>query len=287
MTKTTTLITGKAQEDIPAESKVNAAKQKAKETIEQLAKAYPDTGLNDPNNTGLISVIEKLNSKLDIMAKTTAATEQQLKDSQQRFNDTVQNSLDKEKILMEAKDKALAQVTTIQQNYDELKALLEKSSGQQVKTLSAQLEAEKTTTKQLNQNLLKSAAELKMAQDKIKRIQESLNAAVPPPDAEVAAFKIDGRIILLDEKSKTVFINVGSVEHAYQGLTFAIYDKNVPMPKNGKGKAEIEVFNVGKNVSTARITQSDPKNPILVDDVIANLVWDSGKTNCICSSRRL
>jgi hypothetical protein len=127
--------------------------------------------------------------------------------------------------------------------------------------------------------MLKAEAELKLAQDKIKKIQDSLNAVVPPPDAEVAAFKIDGRVILLDERSKTVFINVGSADHVYPGLTFAIYDKNTPIPRDGKGKAEIEVYNVGKNVSTARITQWDPKNPIIVDDVIANLVWDSKKTN--------
>jgi len=277
--ETTELITGKVPEDMPAESKVNDAKLKVKETVAQLAKQYPDIGLNDPNGAALIPVIGKLNSKLENTNKMIAATEQQVNDLQKRLNDAIQNSLDKEKMLSDEKDKAMAQLATIQKEYSELKVLLEKSASQQVKSLSTQLEAEKETAKQLNQDMLKAEAELKLAQDKIKKIQDSLNAVVPPPDAEVAAFKIDARVILLDEKSKTVFINVGSADHVYPGLTFAIYDKNTPIPRDGKGKAEIEVYNVGKNVSTARITQWDPKNPIIVDDVIANLIWDSRKTN--------
>jgi hypothetical protein len=53
----------------------------------------------------------------------------------------------------------------------------------------------------------------------------------------------------------------------------------MPIPKDGKGKAEIEVFNVGKNISTARIISPNPKRPIIVDDIVANLIWDSDKTN--------
>jgi len=277
--QTTELITGQVQPDMPAESKVNDAKLKVKETVAQLVKQYPDFGFNDPNSTALIPVINKLNNKVENTNKMAAEIQQQLDDVQKRLNDAIQNSLDKEKMLSDEKDKALAQLATIQKDYSDLKVMLEKSSSQQVKTLSAQLEAEKEMVKQCNQDRLKAEAELKLAQDKIKRIQDSLNAAVPPPDADVAAFKIDGRVILVDERSKTVFISIGSADHVYPGLTFAIYDKNTPIPKDGKGKAEIEVYNVGKNVSTARIIQSDPKNPIIVDDVVANLIWDSNKTN--------
>jgi len=53
----------------------------------------------------------------------------------------------------------------------------------------------------------------------------------------------------------------------------------MPIPKEGKGKAEIEVFDVRKNVSAARITRSEIKRPIVVDDIVANLIWDSDKTN--------
>ncbi|GAH59200.1 unnamed protein product, partial [marine sediment metagenome] len=36
---------------------------------------------------------------------------------------------------------------------------------------------------------------------------------------------------------------------------------------------------VGKNISTARITYSQKRNPIVIDDIVANLIWDRDKTN--------
>jgi len=84
---------------------------------------------------------------------------------------------------------------------------------------------------------------------------------------------------LLDDHAKTVRLNIGSDDHVYQGLTFSVYDRNVPIPKDGKGKAEVEVFNIDKNVSVARIIRSEIKNPIMLDDIVANLIWDSDKTN--------
>ena len=53
----------------------------------------------------------------------------------------------------------------------------------------------------------------------------------------------------------------------------------MPFPKDGKGKAEIEVFDVRNAVSAARILNPNTKKPILTDDPIANLIWDSDKKN--------
>ncbi len=74
-------------------------------------------------------------------------------------------------------------------------------------------------------------------------------------------------------------LDLGSEDKVYTGLTFSVYDRNLPIPRDGKGKAEVEVFNVGKNISTARIIRSELKRPIVVDDKIANLIWDSDKAN--------
>jgi hypothetical protein len=86
-------------------------------------------------------------------------------------------------------------------------------------------------------------------------------------------------VLLVDDYSKIVHIDIGSEQHVYPGLTFGVYEQNVPIPKDGKGKGEIEVFNVAKNMSTARIVKSDSMNPILKGDVVANLVWSKDKPN--------
>ena len=74
-------------------------------------------------------------------------------------------------------------------------------------------------------------------------------------------------------------INLGSDDHVYRGLTFSVYDKGSGIPRDGKPKAEVEIFAVDQKVSAARITSSERKNPVSTDDIIANLIWDSDREN--------
>jgi hypothetical protein len=108
---------------------------------------------------------------------------------------------------------------------------------------------------------------------------KKLRELEPLPDIQVAAYQPDGKIISIDENAKIVHLDIGSDDHVYRGLAFSVYDKNMPIPKDGEGKAEIEVFDVGKNISAARITSSDIKRPIVLGDVVANLIWDKNKTS--------
>jgi hypothetical protein len=236
-------------------------------------------GIDDPNTIGLIRIIEKIKVAMDNLTTLTTSTQQQLEDLQKRFDDVTVANLEKEKILLEEKEQYQQQVNDIKNDYDDLKALMEQTSEQQVRTLMSQLDGERDNRKKLNQRLLRTEAELKMAEDRMRRAQQKLQALVPPPDSEVAAYKPDGKIILIDDAAKIAHLNIGSNDRVYRGLTFSVYDKNMPIPRDGKGKAEIEVFNVGKNISAARIISSDIRKPIILDDIVANLIWNSDKTN--------
>jgi hypothetical protein len=138
---------------------------------------------------------------------------------------------------------------------------------------------ERDNLRTTNQELLKTQAELGMAQERMKKALEKLQEVKPLPDREVAAFKPDGEVILVDEQAKAVHLNIGSDNHIYRGLTFSVYHRNASIAKDGKGKAEIEVFDVAKNYSTARIIRSEIDSPVLVGDIVANLIWDSSKVN--------
>jgi len=273
------LIIGGLPEDASAEVKVGTANRDAKETLELLAQEYPDTIGNAALADGLVRTIQKLKMKLDNTTGAELAAQEQLKELQERFGDAMAIGLGKEQTLLAEKERYQQQVNDIKQDYNELKALTKQTTKQQVQILSAQLDEEKANRKELTQELLKIQAEFKMAQDRMKRIQEELQQLVPPPDSEVAAFKSDGKIILIDDRAKLVHLNIGSDDHVYRGLTFSVYDKGMPIPKAGKGKGEIEVFNVGKSISAARVIRSEIKRPIVLDDIVANLIWDSDKTN--------
>ncbi len=250
-----------------------------RQMLEFVTKKQPYIEIDDPNTIGLVQVVEKLIAKLDNIANTEFTLQKQLKRLKNQFDDAMKTGIEKEKTLLAEKEKYQQQVDNIKQDYNDLKIMLQQTSDQQVQTLMEQLEEERDNRKRLNQQMLKTEAELVITEERLKRTQEKLHALVPPPDSEVAAFKPDGKIILIDDSTKIVHLNIGSGDHVYRGLTFSVYEKNTPIPKDGKGKAEIEVFNVGENISAARITVSNVKRPIILGDSVANLIWDSDKTN--------
>jgi hypothetical protein len=274
--RTVSLIVPEVPGETSAEVKVNEATTKVREMVAALAEQNPDLNDIDPN-AALLQVTEKLNTSMQNTRTAEAAAKEQLSTLQNRFDDAMKASLEKEKVLLAEKEKFQQQFEKVRSGYDELKALLEKKTDAQVKDLYGKLDQERAGRDETNKQLLRTQAELKMAEERIGRILKE--GAWPPPNTEVKVFEPDGKVLLVDDQAKTVHINLGSDDHVYMGLTFSVYDKNRPIPGSGKGKAEIEVYNVDKNVSVARVVRSEPKDPIVVDDIVANLVWDSKKTN--------
>jgi len=276
---TVSLIVGGPPEDTSAEVKFNTANRKTAETLKLLAQEYIDFENIDPNTTGLIRIIEKLKTKRDDTATELLATQQQLNDLQNRFDDAMKASFEKEQTLLAEKEKYQQQVNDIKQDYNELEALMRKTADEKVQSLMDQRDEARAERDNEHGELLKTQAELKMALGRIETIQKKIDDMMPPPDSNVAAYQPDGKIVLIDDQTAIVHINIGTDDRVYRGLTFPVYDKNMPIPKDGKGKAEIEVFDVRKTISAARIIPSKMKRPIILGDIIANLIWDSDKTN--------
>ncbi len=256
----------------------NTEDPNAEEPEEELDEEKPD--VEDPNAVaGILRVIEKLKIKLDNLTDARINTEEQLKNLQDRFDDAMTAGFEKEHLLLAEKEQYQQLVDDIKKDYSDLKEMMKQSADQQLQTTMAQLEEERENRRQIHQQLLKTQAELTIAQNRMQKLQQDISAIVPPPDTEAMAYKPDGKVILVDNATKIVHINLGSNDRVYRGLTFSIYDRNTPIPKDGKGKAEVEVFNVSKNISAARIIRSNIKNPIILDDIVANLIWDSEKAN--------
>jgi hypothetical protein len=83
----------------------------------------------------------------------------------------------------------------------------------------------------------------------------------------------------VDKAAGVIHVDLGSDDRVYQGLTFSIYDRAAGIPRDGKPKAQVEVFAIEPKVSAARVLSWDPKNPIATGDLIANLIWDCGREN--------
>ena len=176
-------------------------------------------------------------------------------------------------------DSYYQQIQDIKTDYDNLKALVQQNFGEREKTLLSQLETARADAKQTSQELATTQAELNVAQGRLQGALATVSELQPAPDQEAVAFKPDGDVILVDEAAGTIRVNVGSEDRVYRGLTFSIYDRAGGIPRDGKPKAQVEVLAVDRRASLARILSSDPKNPILTGDLVANLIWDSGREN--------
>jgi len=166
----------------------------------------------------------------------------------------------------------------VQAQYDELEALMKQSTDEQVQAVMERLDRAREQISEKNAQLEAMQARLDDTEQQLKDALAKLNEW-GRFNKEVAALQPDARIIRIDDQLGVVYLNVGSDDHVYVGLTFGVYDRNAPLPEDGKGKAEIEVFKVEKNLSMAKINRVSKKNPIVPEDVVANLVWDSETSN--------
>ena len=270
------LISGVPPQQTSAEVKVKEAKARI---IEASTLAREHIDIIDAEKAGLVPIAKQLKTKLDNTVQAKLAVQQQLQELQQRYDDGMNASREKEKELLAEKDRYQQLVNKIEKDYKELEELLRKNTDEQVQTLRSQLMDERERLKTTTQELLRNQAELQMAQQRMRKALEKVQQVSPVPDREVAAFKPDGEVILVDEQAKIVHLNIGSDNHVYRGLTFSVYFGNASIAKEGKGKAEVEVFDVAKNFSSARVIRSEIDSPILEGDIVANLIWDSDKAN--------
>lgn len=270
------MVVGGVPQPTSAEVKVGEAASKVKE-VSSLVQKYIDVG--DSDTAGLVQIAERLKTKIDNVTSAKLALQKQFEELQQRYDDDMKAGLEKEKMLLAEKEKYQQLVNKVEQDYKELEELLKQSTDEQVQSLRTQLQEARADLKTTNQDLLKTQAELEMAHERMKGALEKLQEVKPSPDREVAAFKHDGEVILVDNLAKVVHLNIGSNDHVYSGLTFSVYNRNAEITRDGEGKAEVEVFDVARNYSAARIIRSEMNSPVLEGDIVANLIWDSSKTN--------
>jgi hypothetical protein len=272
-----TMIVGGVPAPDSAEIKINNANTEVTGALEA-AKAHITIG--DPNNRiGLVQAIKDLSAALNNTIKAKTDTEKLLADLQERFRRADEANTEKENTLKAEKDQIQQDFMKEQTRYAELSADLQQKTDARVQTLMQERDLAKGELNTMNDTLLQRQAELKTAQDKMLEAQDKVAKIEPGPDRGVLANQPDGKVILINDKAQVVHLNIGSNEHVYPGLTFTVYDRGASIPEDGKGKAEIKVFDVAKTYSAARIVKSELNKPILQYDVVANLIWDADRTN--------
>ncbi len=132
----------------------------------------------------------------------------------------------------------------------------------------------------LERDLDQSRTDLALAQQELntyRAMREATLAQRNDPSRLVDATVLDA-----PNTQGQVFISKGSDHHVTLGMTFEVYDDasmltpdefgNMP-----RGKASLQVINVGPTTSTAKITRTSPGRPVIRGDSLANAIYDPAK----------
>ncbi len=184
-----------------------------------------------------------------------------------------------EEKLIEEKNTFISQANQVQQSVDDMKDDAKEAVERRIQQLEDQIETRSNELKEAKEQIAQLQEALKEAKASRDKLEAQIEGIKPRPDIEVAAYKPDGQVVSVDNQLGVVYLDIGSNDHVYRGLTFAVYDRSAPIPEDGKGKAEIRVFDVRSEVSVAKITKSSEKNPIIPDDIAVNLIWDKETPN--------
>lgn len=270
-------ITGlDASEEIPADVKVNDAIMQINTMLQAMGTDVSPTFGTD--GVSLLNTIRELKQKLD--AERTRM--QQLGNAyaalQDEFDQAQQLMQQRQDLFVNELKTSQTLTDEVRNTFDQLQQQMQTATAEQIQSYRSQLEGEQTRLRQRQQELQDADRKMKETDGLLQNALAKLEAIKPQPDVKVAAFKPDARIVRVDLQNDLVTLDIGAKDRVYRGLTFAIYQSNAPIPEDAQGKAEIEVFQVGEQVSIARIVRSDKRNPIAPTDWVVNLIWDP-KTN--------
>jgi len=274
-------IAGPSLGDIPLTGMAVAVEEKTNEQWWKKAQnALYEPKEGDPS-VGLAGIVDALVSERDRLVKlledTQKETENANKLSEQRIKTLEDNVKELEKNLKVARESALANEKMYKQLEEEQRTKLQDIIKRRENDIS-KLQTEKENLTKTYQQLQDRTAQVEA---KMLELQNILRDVRSTP-TEVAALAADGKIVEVVPESKLAYIDLGRKNHIYRGLTFAVYDSFQTIPKNGKGKGSLEVIEIMDTISKCRITKFDSTNPILKDDIIANLIWARDKAYLFC-----
>ncbi len=115
----------------------------------------------------------------------------------------------------------------------------------------------------------------------LETLRAERSADLLRPNDEYAL--VDGRIVSVNPIDRTAYIDLSRSKRLVIGMTFEVYGDpaSIRPGANGeypRGKATVEVVQIGPNSSTVRIIRENKGDPIVSGDVFANALYDPNKT---------
>lgn len=263
--------------DAPPETKINNAKIQINEAIEALGDDA--TAIFGQEGFDLLHTISDLKEKLDAARKHSDILQGQIDELHEDIDITLRE-FDEDMNVRLAEVKAAAdERDAVLQQYEALRDMMNKSVDDQIKAWADKFEIAENNRKQQNIEIVRLNDKLLQVTTQLSQAIEKLESFRSTPDNDILAFEPDAKVFTADLVNGLVYLDIGMKDHAFVGLTFSVFDQNAPVSKDGKSKAEIEVFRVERNSSVAKIVSSTPRNPIIAGDIALNMVWSKKTSN--------
>ena len=225
------------------------------------------------------------------LVKELAKKNQQLTDEQQNVKKLIGERTDaatqKNKLSEQIKDlmkKQEADLAKLKTQITELDKQISAGNQDYIAKLSAAKQETENKLAELEKNITEKTtamntlqADIRKKDALIKDLQIQLAALKGLGRGDTVARTADGKIIKLLSSDKICYINLGSKNKITPGLTLAIYPSS-GIPEDGKNKGTLRVQNVFPDTSECMIVSEDNKDPITVDNLVANLAKSSSKT---------
>ena len=191
--------------------------------------------------------------------KKRLATTEKEKDAQIQQNNQVMKKVEQE---------AAAERTKFAEDYARI-------NGEKDK-ISAQLSEQRSRYDAL---VAEHSAEMKEIKDRMANL-ERFNELLKIDRKEVDPFAQpeDGIIRWVNQRNRTVWINLGEADRLRPQVTFSVYSGDEDDALGAERKASIEVTRIlSAKMAEARITDDIATNPILEGDKIYSQVWSPGR----------
>jgi hypothetical protein len=119
-------------------------------------------------------------------------------------------------------------------------------------------------------------AERSVLNGRVAALQRKVEASATKAGNPAAL--VDARVVDVDAKTGTLFIDIGANKRVVPGMTFEVFDDAAGIVASAdtgsRGKASVQVIKVGEATSTCRVLRGAASRPIVKDDVLANAVFN-------------
>ncbi len=185
--------------------------------------------------------------------------------------------------LLEEKNKAVAIEQKAHEDAAQDLLKLRAQFKQDLDKITAKLDEWKSNDQKTRQKLSQEIADLQSTKSKLdERLtsSQSLNDRLSREKRALLTETFenpDGRIVWVNQRLRTVLLNLGAADSLRKQITFSVYDVDSNNLARSESKGKIEVIRIiDDHQAEARILEDSPTNPITSNDIVYSPIWEVG-----------